>query len=382
MLLAPDAHNKSTCPIWAGVNLGGLPTPPEVISEAGNRYYSSRAGGPFRLMQSGAALLALDPLVVQSGEDFLPTGRQANLSYWIYRHNLENRLLDELTDSDCLENGPFENWMDDRRDRVLKLDKDWVEGHWDRIPPAEDRMLMLLRELIRCDDAGKEPNGNLQMAAGGCRNEKDLGEMVRHAMEKGWTGSLDPNSAATRTDRINFSARLHVEERTRDLDMGRQGFVAMWFNPCMDEAYAKGICPAIRDAGFEPRLINDRGFTGGVVDEILAEIRKSKFVVADFTSCDECKACEQCKHIGARGGVYFEAGFALGLDKTVFLTCHEDRVKAIHFDINHLNRIQWKTPEDLREQLKNSIEAVLGHGPVDRSDDQPTDGRLPEHTAK
>ena len=86
--------------------------------------------------------------------------------------------------------------------------------------------------------------------------------------------------------------------------------------------------------------------------------------MADFTSCDECQACEQCEHIGARGGVYFEAGFALGLDKTVFLTCREDRVKAIHFDINHLNRIQWKTPEDLREQLKNSILAVLDRGPL------------------
>ena len=50
-----------------------------------------------------------------------------------------------------------------------------------------------------------------------------------------------------------------------------------------------------------------------MVDRILAEIRKSKFVVADFTSCGECIACDKCEHIGARGGVYFEAGFALGL---------------------------------------------------------------------
>ena len=121
MLLAPDANNKSTCPIWDGVNLGDLPTTPEVISEAGNRYYSSRAGGPFRLMQSGAALLALDAQLVQSGEDFLPAGQKANLSYWIYQHNLKNRLLDELTDFDCQEYGPFENWMDNRRNRVLKL---------------------------------------------------------------------------------------------------------------------------------------------------------------------------------------------------------------------------------------------------------------------
>lgn len=103
--------------------------------------------------------------------------------------------------------------------------------------------------------------------------------------------------------------------------------------------------------------------------------------MADFTSCGECIACDKCEHIGARGGVYFEAGFALGLGKTVFLTCREDRTKAVHFDIDHLKRLQWETPEDLRKQLKNSIKAVLGRGPMDRSDGQPTDSRQPERTA-
>ncbi len=272
------------------------------------------------------------------------------------------------------ERGRFEDWMNDHRDRVLELSKAWVEGHRDWSPSAEDRMLMLLRELIRCDDASEEPNRNLQMAAGGCRNEKDLGEMVRHAVEKGWTGSLDPNSAATRTDRINFPAHLYMEELTRDLDLGRQGFVALWFDKSMDEAYDKGICPAIRGAGYIPRLIKDKEFTGPVVDEILAEIRKSKFVVVDLTSCDECIACEKCEYIGAHG-VYLEAGFALGLGKTVFLTCRADRTKAVHFDIDYLNRIEWKTPEELREKLKNSILAVLDQGPLDPPDDQPTDSR-------
>ncbi len=46
------------------------------------------------------------------------------------------------------------------------------------------------------------------------------------------------------------------------------------------------------------------------------------------------------------------------------------RTKAVHFDINHLNRIEWEMPEDLREQLKNSILAVLDRGPPDG---QPTD---------
>ena len=38
-------------------------------------------------------------------------------------------------------------------------------------------------------------------------------------------------------------------------------------------------------------------------DEIVAEIRRSKFIIADFSHGSD----------GARGGVYFEAGFAHGL---------------------------------------------------------------------
>ena len=140
----------------------------------------------------------------------------------------------------------------------------------------------------------------------------------------------------------------------------------------MDEAYERGIKPAIEAAGYEPRLIKEKDYLGGVVDEIMAEIRESRFVVADFTSSPEAEA---------RGGVYFEAGFAYGLDIPVFLTCRKGCKAGVHFDIGHLNRLEWETPEDLRKQLKNSIEALLGRGPMERSDGRPTDGRQPERTA-
>jgi hypothetical protein len=44
----------------------------------------------------------------------------------------------------------------------------------------------------------------------------------------------------------------------------------------------------------------------------MAEIRRSRFVVADYT--------------GQRNGVYFEAGFGLGLGLVVIPTCRADEV--------------------------------------------------------
>ena len=66
----------------------------------------------------------------------------------------------------------------------------------------------------------------------------------------------------------------------------------------------------------------------------------------------------------------------------MFSICRKDRTQAVHFDVNHLNRNEWETPEDLREDLKNSIEAVLRHGPRSSSNgDQEDVGSNPSLAA-
>jgi hypothetical protein len=78
-----------------------------------------------------------------------------------------------------------------------------------------------------------------------------------------------------------------------------QGFVAMSFDPEFENVWTDGFEPAIRAAGYRPFRIDRKDYIGGITDEIIFEIRRSRFVVADYT--------EQVK------GVYFEAGFGLGL---------------------------------------------------------------------
>lgn len=127
-------------------------------------------------------------------------------------------------------------------------------------------------------------------------------------------------------------------------------FVAMWFDKETDSAYSNGIQPAIEaDCGYKPIRLDKKEYLGKVDDEIIAEIRESRFIVADFT--------------GQRNGVYFEAGFAQGMGLPVIWTCHEGHVKDLHFDTRQENHITWKTPEELREKLKNRIRAVIGLGP-------------------
>jgi hypothetical protein len=139
-----------------------------------------------------------------------------------------------------------------------------------------------------------------------------------------------------------------------------QAFVAMWFGDekpfcgrssrefCLD-TLNRGIGPGVGKAGYRPQRIDYKEFNGDIMDAVMAEIRRSRFVVADFT--------------GHRPGVYYEAGFALGLGLPVIFTCHKSQFDRAHFDTNHMNHIVWEEPADLAKRLTNRILATVGQGP-------------------
>ena len=81
----------------------------------------------------------------------------------------------------------------------------------------------------------------------------------------------------------------------------------MWFDPSMEDAYTEGIKPAIQDAGYEPLRIDRVEHINKIDDEIIKEIRRSQFVVADFTSDDK----------GARGGLGGRTSSSLSQDRAM-----------------------------------------------------------------
>ena len=68
---------------------------------------------------------------------------------------------------------------------------------------------------------------------------------------------------------------------------------------------------------------------------------------------------------GARGSVYLEAGFALGLGIPVIYTCRADMFDILHFDTRQYLHIGWKDDEveTLRRNLEHRIRALIGAGP-------------------
>jgi nucleoside 2-deoxyribosyltransferase len=140
---------------------------------------------------------------------------------------------------------------------------------------------------------------------------------------------------------------LYLEGRRESISS--TGFCAMWFDNEVLPLWLNVIEPTIRLAGYDPIKIDLKPHNEKIDDEIMASIRASRFVVADFTN--------------NRGGVYYEAGFAHGLGLPVIFMCREG--DSLHFDIRQYNCIFWTQNklEEAQVQLKNRILATLGQGP-------------------
>ena len=179
--------------------------------------------------------------------------------------------------------------------------------------------------------------------------QKELG-FVNFAKTMGAIGVSSMTEVELGTGTITPKGWVALDT-TAKAEVPGECFVAMWFDPAIKYLFDEAIYPGARDAGYKAKKVNDVHFNDSVTDEIIAGIRRGKFVISDFT--------------GQRGGVYFEAGFALGLGKQVIWLVRKDETPNLHFDTRQYNFIEWtpdKLPE-LQKVLTLRIQATIGQGP-------------------
>jgi hypothetical protein len=127
-------------------------------------------------------------------------------------------------------------------------------------------------------------------------------------------------------------------------------FVAMRFNQqLIDTVYEKAIKQAIIDCGYEPKIMLKHDHINKIDDEIVSLIKRSKFIVADFTEQNQ--------------GAYYEAGYARGLGLQVISTCNKAEMDEgkLHFDTRQYRTIPWEQGklEDFKKQLQDCIVANI-----------------------
>ena len=176
------------------------------------------------------------------------------------------------------------------------------------------------------------------------RDDTELQSYLSYLKERGFV-SYQPYLGGTADCGVLIPGWQELEPMPSPGGMPGRCFVAMSFDPSLESVYHLGIKPAIGECGFSVVCMREIATNEGITDRIMSEIRLAQFVVADFT--------------GQRGGVYFEAGFARGLGREVIWACREDELERVHFDTKHFGHVVWKTPEDLRAKLAESIRANI-----------------------
>lgn len=189
-----------------------------------------------------------------------------------------------------------------------------------------------------------------------CIDKREVDFLVDFLVEQGWFKPLGLMNFIGGT--VTLQGYDRIADMQHSVNSARV-FVAMWFDPSVDRLYDDGIRPAIEQAGYSPYVVNRDPSVNKIDDAIIAAIRDSRFMVADFTHDDE----------GVRGSVYFEAGFAYGIEIPVIHTCRQDLIKGLHFDTRQYLHIDWAEPTDLVERLRDAIVARVGRGPLKISHD-------------
>lgn len=132
-----------------------------------------------------------------------------------------------------------------------------------------------------------------------------------------------------------------------------QVFVAMMFSQDMNDVYEKVYKSVIQSLNYTSMRIDEKDYAGLIIDEITNEISNSVALVADLT--------------GNRGGVYYEAGIARGLQlcnhpiKLIF-TCRQDFFDSekVHFDVSGDNILLYADTDDLSVKFRKRLTTVLG----------------------
>lgn len=131
-----------------------------------------------------------------------------------------------------------------------------------------------------------------------------------------------------------------------------QIFVAMMFAKETASTYEQVYKPVIQSLNYSAMRIDEKQFNGSIIEEITAEITDSVALIADLT--------------GNRGGVYYEAGIARGLQLCnhpikLILTCKRSffDTEKDHFDVSGDNILLYENDVDLSQKLLKRLEAIL-----------------------
>lgn len=167
-----------------------------------------------------------------------------------------------------------------------------------------------------------------------------------------WKGNGYIDTSTSNNVKITPQGWSFIDELTRGSLDSHIAFIAMQFDDDLKDYSEKWVEAAIFEAGYEPKRVDSEPHTNLIDNEIIAMLRRCRFVVADLTRSNL--------------GVYYEAGFGHGLGRRVIFLCEKKlfKEKGVHFDTNHypVLRWEWDKGEELKTELRHWVERIFGRG--------------------
>lgn len=326
-------NQETKCPIWQ--------TPAREISTDNHHFFrinSARAGGQYIIRSDQRSSII----------ELLNDAGKARLTTWLINQRQQGEVYPNVTRKDIeVAQNAQDMSVPQRINRILQF----LEAPRGR-RPTQGVIIDKNPDGLTLDDKSTAYYELLAYSES-ITWASDLEILLDHLAKNGLVNKMHFSSHEYHYA-LEMSGFERVEELREVHPDSDQAFVAMWFDDELKSAYVNGFKRAIEGAGYKPVRVDEQQFTDKIDDRIISEIRRSRFLVADFSQGED----------GARGGVYYEAGFAHGLGRKVIFTCRKGEVDQLHFDTRQYNHIVWENAEDLRKQLEERITAVMGDGPL------------------
>lgn len=175
---------------------------------------------------------------------------------------------------------------------------------------------------------------------------KQLDKIIEESVPVVKKSKTDDSEPATIKESDRSGEEVFLPGPFRPIPMPDQSdndvFVIMSFSKQHRDAFFVAIEPTLKSLGFNPVRVDQIQHNTTVTPEIMRQIEKSVFIVADLT--------------GERPNVYYEVGYAHRANKEVILVSKKDT--AVHFDVASINRIEYEDFTELSESLAVRVRGI------------------------
>lgn len=179
------------------------------------------------------------------------------------------------------------------------------------------------------------------------KNYQELCALFQKAIDNNLIDCEIINSRAINYNTLTFNGIEYIESLGNPNQFSKNIFVAFNFEDSLKEVFNQHLKQALEKEGFTYVVVNQDSVKHdkNINDEIIAKLKSSRIVIADFTN--------------HRNSVYFEAGFAMGMKIPIIWTCQKGHDKEMSFDIRQFPHIIWKNKDDLVKQVVDRIKVIL-----------------------